>query len=179
MPLSQATATATYLPLPRKHWSSTSRPGKSGIACALISQAPPCLGHPRQNRAHCKNRTSTETNVVKENWRRKQGQRRWSIFYLNKDCAANVERELSARARLSLGPGTNFLFIPIIGPLSHPPSPQSQLLASSAAMPSIEQMGNKRAGGREGEGEGEEERAPSRLTELNRDSDRTGFISLT
>ena len=80
------------------------------------------------------------------------------------------------RVHPSLGPGTNFLFIPIIGPLSHPPSPRSHSsYLARLSLPSIEQMGNKQAragvrGGREGA------IASRRIKPRFRP---TGFISLT
>ena len=63
MPPSQATATEPPFTCLRRgsigyYRSSTFWRGRSGIACALISQAPPRLGHPRQKRDHCKTRTS-------------------------------------------------------------------------------------------------------------------------
>ena len=57
--------------------------------------------------------------TVKEMHNRRQGRREDGSYFIEQGRTAP---STSGIVRLSLGPETNFLFIPIIGPLSHPPT---------------------------------------------------------
>ena len=81
------------------------------------------LGHPKEKPlkgSTNKKKTSNKTDTCKE---REVDSKARSAKMLHISTKQGLRAQLRPGiVRLSLGPGTNFLFIPIIGPLSHPPS---------------------------------------------------------